>query len=51
MTNLGSTSETIKIGDKIAQMVIAPAPMIKWVEEKINMDTDRGVGGFGSTGN
>lgn len=51
MTNLGQTPETIKIGDKIAQMVIAPAPMIKWVEEKIDMDTDRGTGGFGSTGN
>jgi dUTP pyrophosphatase len=49
--NTSSDTYTIETGDKIAQMIIAQSPMIKWVEEIINMDTDRGTGGFGSTGN
>lgn len=49
--NTSSEPYTVEIGDKIAQMVIAQSPMIKWVENKIDTDTDRGEGGFGSTGN
>lgn len=52
MTNTGTTSYTIHKHDKIAQMLIAPTPMIRWneyetIEELGN--TDRGAGGFGST--
>lgn len=50
MTNIGQTPEIIKVGDKIAQMVIAPIPMIKWVEVEELDTTERGEGGFGSTG-
>lgn len=49
MTNIGQTARTIKVGDKIAQMVISEVPMIKWVETDNLDDTDRGEGGFGST--
>lgn len=49
--NTSSEPYTVKTGDKIAQMIIAQSPMIKWVENKIDTDTDRGEGGFGSTGN
>lgn len=49
MENTGNISQTIKAGDKIAQMVIAPVPMIVWEETDTLDDTDRGVGGFGST--
>ena len=49
MTNIGKTDETIKVGDKIAQMVISPVPMIKWVETDVLSETERGEGGFGST--
>lgn len=49
--NTSSEPYTVNAGDKIAQMIIAQSPMIKWVENKIDTDTDRGEGGFGSTGN
>ena len=49
--NVGNTSELIKKGDRIAQMVLKPAPQadIKLVDS-INKVTDRGTGGYGSTG-
>jgi dUTP pyrophosphatase len=52
MTNIGPNAiETISTGDKIAQLVIAPVPMIKWEEGTIDDNTERGEGGFGSTDN
>ncbi len=47
--NTSSESYTINAGDKIAQMTIAPIPMIIWEETTITDETDRGEGGFGST--
>lgn len=48
-----SSNEAVKIeaGDKIAQMVINEVPMIKWKEVTELSSTERGTGGFGSTGN
>lgn len=40
-----------KIGDKIGQLIILPYPQIEFEEVKELSDTDRGEGGFGSTGN
>ena len=41
---------TIQPGERIAQMVIMPVSMMP-VEEVAELDdTDRGAGGFGSTG-
>ena len=40
----------IVIGMKIAQMVIAQYEIVKYNEVKILSDTERGHGGFGSTG-
>ena len=37
-------------GDKIAQLIIQPLPEFEVVEGDIDMDSDRGQGGFGSTG-
>ena len=49
ITNTGNLTQTIAKHDKIAQMVIAPVPMITW-ETVDNLDeTDRGSNGFGST--
>lgn len=45
--NTGSEPYTIKKGDRIAQMVIMPVPMIKWVEGPVEQNER---GGFGSTG-
>lgn len=52
MTNTGDTPYVIEKGMKIAQMVIAPTPKIKWEEvatvEELGT-TNRGADGFGST--
>ena len=49
MWNTGSDEYTIEAGDKIAQLIIAPVPMMDFEETTIDMNTDRGEGGFGST--
>lgn len=49
MTNTGNLTQTIAKHDKIAQMVIAPVPMIIWETVDSLDETDRGEGGFGST--
>ena len=50
MINFGSENFTIKKGDRVAQMVInkVETPIIELVEEIES--TQRGIGGFGSTG-
>lgn len=47
--NTGNLTVKIEKGQKIAQMLIMPTPMIKWEEVAELSDTDRGSGGFGST--
>ena len=51
MVNLSDSSYTIKRGDRIAQMVIAPYTIAVW-RQTTQLDTtnERGVEGFGSTG-
>lgn len=50
LTNLSDTPYTIHPGDRIAQLVVSPVvlPQVEIVEEL--EDTERGTGGFGSTG-
>lgn len=48
--NSGSEDYTIKIGDKIAQMLIKEVPMIKFELIDSLSKTERGEKGFGSTG-
>lgn len=50
LTNLSDKPYTIHPGDRIAQLVVTPVvlPQLEWVEELD--DTERGTGGFGSTG-
>jgi dUTP pyrophosphatase len=47
----GIPSKRYEVGDKIAQMIILPYPTIEFVEVDELSDTERGTGGFGSTGN
>ena len=49
--NLSDTPFTIKPGDRIAQMVVAPISRVEWVESDALDETIRGENGFGSTGN
>ena len=48
--NLGDAPFTIRHGDRIAQMVVAPAPQARFDLVDALDDTARGQGGFGSTG-
>lgn len=48
--NDNSVAEEIHIGDRIAQIVIAPYLSIEFEETEILNETNRGDGGFGSTG-
>ncbi len=50
MINLSPDSQTIQPGERIAQMVIAKYEQITWEPVEILGETDRGAGGFGSTG-
>ena len=47
----GVASTDYEVGDKIAQMIILPYPSIQFIETDELSDTERGEGGFGSTGN
>lgn len=49
LLNLGKNPYPIKAGDRIAQMVIARYERIEWDERALN-DSNRGEGGFGSSG-
>jgi len=49
--NLSKDKQIINIGDKIAQMLVVPVPVIELEEVDKLPKTDRGSGGFGSTGN
>lgn len=49
--NLGSEPVTIHRGDRIAQLVIAPVARVEWNLCDALPETERGAGGFGSTGN
>ena len=50
LINLGEADFQVKKGDKIAQVVIAPVTQPE-IAETVEIDeTDRGAGGFGSTG-
>jgi len=48
--NHGSAPQTIEHGERIAQIVIAPYLTAEFEESGELSDTDRGAGGFGSTG-
>jgi len=50
LINLGERDFTITRGDRIAQMVIAKVEMVDFEEIKELPASERGVGGFGSTG-
>lgn len=50
LTNFGKREFTIRRGDRVAQMVIAPVVRTTWQEVRRVDDTDRGAGGFGHSG-
>ncbi len=50
LINLGETDFVINNGDRIAQMVIAPVTQATFKMVTELSETERGAGGFGSTG-
>ncbi len=50
LANLGSAPVTISRGMRIAQMIVAPYSRVDWRETAELPATERGAGGFGSTG-
>ena len=50
LVNLSNEDFTIQNGERIAQLVIAKHERAEWVEVETLSETDRGEGGFGSTG-
>ena len=50
LVNLSNEPFTINPGERIAQMVVARYEKVEWDEVEVLDETERGVGGFGSTG-
>ncbi|GAB4249868.1 MAG: dUTP diphosphatase [Vicingaceae bacterium] len=50
LVNLSNEDFVINDGERIAQMVIAKYKRAKWIEVETLTETERGEGGFGSTG-
>jgi dUTP pyrophosphatase len=50
LLNRGNEPFGVKNGDRIAQLVIMPVGMARFSEKSTLSDTERGAGGFGSTG-
>ena len=50
LANLGDEDFVINTGDRIAQLVVAPVTQGIMIEVDTLDDTERGIGGFGSTG-
>ena len=50
LINLSSEDQVINSGDRIAQMVIQKVEKIEWINTVELEETERGAGGFGSTG-
>lgn len=50
LVNLSAQEFTLQPGERIAQMVVAQHARVKWVEVENLSDSERGTGGFGSTG-
>jgi dUTP pyrophosphatase len=50
LVNFGSEPFTVRRGDRIAQLVLAPVARAAFDETHEHAETARGAGGFGSTG-
>ena len=50
LVNLSNENFTISDGERIAQLIIAKHERAQWKEVEVLDETERGSGGFGSTG-
>jgi len=50
LVNHGQEAFTVERGERIAQMVVSRHARVEWMEQTSLDNTERGAGGFGSTG-
>jgi dUTP pyrophosphatase len=50
LINLSNENFTVENGERIAQMVVASHERVEWTVAEQLLETERGAGGFGSTG-
>jgi dUTP pyrophosphatase len=50
LINLSNEEFVVEDGERIAQLVFAEYKQAKWIETTVLTETERGAGGFGSTG-
>ena len=50
LVNLSNKPQTIKEGERVAQLVVAKHERVAWQPVEVLSDSERGAGGFGSTG-
>lgn len=50
LINLSDKDFTIENGDRIAQMIVAAYEKVAWLPVEVLSETNRGTGGYGSTG-
>ncbi len=50
LVNLSNETFIIRNGERIAQMIVAPYTQIQWQSAETLSETQRGTGGYGSTG-
>ena len=50
LVNLSVNDVVIEHGDRVAQMVVARHESVEWVSSDVLAETERGIGGYGSTG-
>ena len=50
LVNLSDQDFVVEDGERIAQMVVAKYERVEWAEAQTLTDTERGAGGYGSTG-
>lgn len=50
LVNLSVNDVVIEHGDRVAQMVVARHESVEWVSSDVLTETERGIGGYGSTG-
>lgn len=50
LINLSDTDFVVQDGERIAQLVVARHELVEWQPTEVLSETDRGTGGYGSTG-
>lgn len=51
LTNVSNEKQYLQPGEKLIQAMLLPIPEVQITEAEVDVNTDRGEGGFGSTNN